>query len=251
MSELTKKQVVLIRSLYTRHGRKKSNLCVCEGERCCVELFSARPDLVEFAVCSTDFDFTHPDIDFIMVPPDMLQKISATVASQGVLAVVQRPESLSPAMIPSDPFILILDRIADPGNFGTILRTSQAVGLREVWYTAGSTDPFSDKTIRSAMAAQFKVNLRCLPDLSSVVDLLFQSGYKNIYRTDPHQGESCFKLSGLFDKSGLIIGNEANGAEAIPGAVDVTIPMPGNAESLNAAQATTVFLFEYVRRLQI
>jgi RNA methyltransferase, TrmH family len=248
MSGLSKKQIAMIRSLYTRHGRKKSNLCICEGERCCSELFTSRPDLVRLAVCTEGFEHHYPRVEFITVSDKELQSLSATVASQGVLAVAERPAPPPHNITPGDPFILVLDRIADPGNFGTILRTAQAVGLKEIWYTVGSADPFGEKTIRAALAAQFKLQMRCLPDLSTLAGKLYEFGYDKVYRTDPHQGESCFKAPGLFDKSALIIGNEANGAAAMAGAVDVTIPMPGAAESLNAAQAATIFLFEYVRR---
>ncbi len=248
MPGLTKKQTALIRSLYTRHGRKKNNLCVCEGERCCSEVFFNQPESVVLAVRSDLFTGDYPGIDFITISDSEFKSISSTVASQGVLALVKRPESLSDDSVPADPFILVLDRLADPGNFGTILRTAEAIGLKEVWYTAGSADPFSDKVIRAAMSAQFKVQLRQIPDLEDLEGKLEQFGYSKIYRTDPHQGVDCFKEPGLFEKTALIIGNEANGAASLAGAVDVTIPMPGSAESLNAAQAATVFLFEFVRR---
>lgn len=248
MSGLTKKQTALIRSLYTRHGRKKSDLCICEGERCCSEIFSNLPDSVVLAVRSDVFSVDYHGVEFVTIPDSEFKAISSTVASQGVLALVKRPEPLSDASVPEDPFILVLDRIADPGNFGTILRTAEAIGLKEVWYTAGSADPFSDKVIRAAMSAQFKVHLRLISDLEELQSKLWQFGYKKIYRTDPHHGEDCFREPELFDRTALIIGNEANGAASLTGAIDVTIPMPGSAESLNAAQAATVFLFEFVRR---
>ena len=74
-------------------------------------------------------------------------------------------------------------------------------------------------------------------------------GYNNVFLTDPHEGESCFEADGLFRKSLLVIGNEANGIDPEAEGKKVMIPMPGGFESLNAAQAATIFLFEYVRRL--
>ncbi len=162
--------------------------------------------------------------------------------------MVERPALLSADIKPVDPFILILDRLTDPGNFGSILRTARAVGLNEVWYTAGSVDPFNDKVIRAAMSSQFVIGMRCFSDLDELGNELYRFGYNKIYRTDPHNGESCFAAENLFSNSAIIIGNEADGAASLAGSIDITIPMPGSAESLNVAQAATVILFEHIRR---
>ncbi|MHB9139972.1 MAG: TrmH family RNA methyltransferase [Victivallaceae bacterium] len=248
MEQLTKNQEALIKALYTRHGRKKHELCVCEGVRCCTDFLAARPDLLEFLVCTEDFsrDFDH--YNPVRIPESQFARLSATIASQGILAVARKPEPVSESKPPEDPFVFVLDRVGDPGNFGTILRTVKAAGLKELWYTSGSVDPFNDKVLRSAMAAQFTVGLREFASLETLKQALAGFGYNRFYRTDPHQGENCFTEPHLFDKSAIIIGSEADGAGELEGSAPVTIPMPGNSESLNAAQAATIFLFEYVRR---
>ena len=77
-------------------------------------------------------------------------------------------------------------------------------------------------------------------------------GFTRTFIADPHDGTSCFTCSGLFDKSVIVIGSEANGVTCHPdGSENVIIPMPGDYESLNAAQAATVLLLEYVRRTTI
>ena len=74
-------------------------------------------------------------------------------------------------------------------------------------------------------------------------------GVKNVFIADPHQGENCFTCPGLFERSIIVIGGEPNGVPgAYPDARRVIIPMPGNYESINAAQAATVLIFESVRR---
>lgn len=247
MNDLPQKQKALIKSLYTRHGRKKSSLCVCEGVRCCREVLSAVPESVKFTVCgaSLKIDFALSSVSYV-IPDNEFSKLAATVNSQGILCVVEAP---APAVsVPGDDFLFVLDRVGDPGNFGTILRTAKAAGLTELWYTAGSVDPFNDKTIRSAMAAQFSMRLRGFPDLKTLSEAARGYGYNNFYLTDPHQGADLFTEKGLYDKSLIIIGSEAHGVDELAGAKRVTIPMPGRFESLNAAQAATVFLFEYVRR---
>ncbi len=239
-----------IRSLYTRHGRKKYNLCVCEGLRSCRELFAATPEKVlEVLVCpELKRELKFPaNARIHEVKDSELATLSATVNTQGILAVAQIPES--PEQITTtDPFIFAVDRLADPGNMGTIIRTLRAVGVQELWYTAGSVDPYADKVIRSALGAQFSLVLRVFKDLSTLLDTARLHGYENFFPTMPGAGENCFECEGLFDKSVIIIGNEANGLPQDTPGTPVNIPMPGEFESLNAAQAATVLLFEYVRR---
>jgi TrmH family RNA methyltransferase len=244
--ELSKAREALIKSLYTRHGRKKSGLCLCEGRRCCGEVLAACPDLIEFAVCREELAGEYPDA--ITVPDFKFSVLGVTETSQGILLVARKPEPLPEDSPMLDPFALVLDRVGDPGNFGTILRTAKAAGLRELWYTDGSADPFGDKTIRAAMSAQFTMNLRRFADLAALKNFLLKNGVERFFRTDPHEGESCFAARGLYERSAVIIGSEAHGVSELGGAVPVTIPMPGNFESLNAAQAATIFIFEYVRR---
>ena len=209
----------------------------------------SRPGLVEFIVASEELEMPLPnDKEIIRIPADEFKKLSATVSAQGILAVVQKPEFLDNTP-PNDPFIVVLDGVADPGNFGTIVRTVRAVGLKELWYNAGGVDPFNDKAIRAAMASQFVVGLRRFENMQELLGALRSYGYGRIYRTDVRTGRNCFLESELFDKSAIIIGGEAHGAGEAGDAVPLTIPMPGDEESLNAAQAATVILFEYVRRL--
>lgn len=245
--ELSRNQENLLKSLSTRHGRKKSGLCLCEGIRCCGEVFTHCPELIEFLVCREELAERYPEA--FILPRHKFDKLSATDHPQGVIAVVRRPEAVAEDKPPADPFMLVLDRVGDPGNFGTILRTAKAAGLTEVSYTKGSADPYSDKTIRSAMAAQFMMKLRCFEDLGAIRNFLLKYGYDKFYRTDPHEGNSCFTENGLYERSAVIIGSEAHGVGELEGAEPVTIPMPGNFESLNAAQAATIFIFEYVRRI--
>ena len=73
-------------------------------------------------------------------------------------------------------------------------------------------------------------------------------GIKNFFRTTPNGGRSLYREEALYEKSAVILGSEGAGADELDGAKDVIIPMPGDAESLNVAQAATIVLFEYVRR---
>lgn len=246
---LSSKQKNLIKSLYTRHGRKKSDLCICEGVRCCRELVQLRPDLVNLAVCSEDFDAaTVGNIEFSRITRNEFDSLSATVIPQGCLIVAGKTDMTPGDTVPADPFMIALDRVSDPGNLGTIIRTVRAVGLKELWLTEGTADPFNDKVIRSALASQFALKMRLFPDLNEIVCELRKFGYGRIFKTDPKGGTDCFTEKNLFIKSAVVFGSEAHGVGDIDGSIPLVIPMPGKIESINVAQAATVILFEAVRR---
>ena len=247
---LSKREASLLRALTTRGGRRRSEFCRCEGIRAVNELLARKPELLEFVAA------TSRGVAALGAEPPALRLldeaefsgISDTVNSQGVLALARIPEESSGA--PQGDFVLVLDRIGDPGNFGTMARTLLAVGGHELWITKGTVDPWCDKAIRSGMGAQFALNVRKFDDLDAMTKFAAEHGFDKIFYADPHRGENCFLCPDLYDKSLIIIGGEANGSSALPeGTRSVRIPMPGEYESLNAAQAATVLLVEHARRV--
>jgi len=246
---MTRRERSLLLALTTRGGRKRSGCCRCEGVRAVRELMEHAADLVKFvAVTERALEqLPLPEPLIRRVSEEELARCSETVSPQGVIAVAEIPPEA--AGEPEGEFILAFDQLNDPGNFGTIVRTFRAVGGRELWYTKGSVDPWCDKAVRSGMGAQFALRTRRFDDLLGMREFGAAHGYERFFYADPHQGEICFTAEGLFDRSILLIGGEANGAgELPPGSRRVMIPMPGNFESLNAAQAATVLLVESVRR---
>lgn len=250
MDELTKKETALIQALYTRHGRKKYPCCIVEGIRSCTEFFARVPQMALFTVAKSAAAAEAAGAcgDVRIVPESLFDKISGTVNSQGILIVANVPPKPSPDDINKDDFILAMDKVGDPGNFGTICRTAKAAGLTEIWYTKGSVDPFSDKVIRSAMTAQFLLKMRPFDSLEELRDEAQRQGFTKVCLTKPDCGKSCFTAEGIYEKSVVVIGSEGHGVSELDDSLDVQIPMPGNFESLNAAQAATILIFEYVRR---
>lgn len=248
---MSKRRESLLRALTTRHGRKNSGYCLVEGLRCVNEILTLRPDLIEVCILREDMAdrVVAPDDRTVVLPRAKFDSLAATVNSQGVLVLAEQPGYLPLSGTPADPFALVLDRIADPGNFGTIIRTARAVGLNEIWIVKGGVDPFGDKAVRSASSAQFAVGIRLADSLDEAVSALRQLGVTRFFRTEPAEGHSVFTEPGLFSGSAIVLGNEANGAGPVHGSLPLNIPMPGSAESLNVAQAATVILFEYVRRM--
>lgn len=247
--DLSRREKALLLALTTRGGRRRSGCCRCEGVRAVRELLTNFPEKVRFIAA------TERGIEALGAAPDKLrivperefEELSGTVNSQGVIAVADMPEMASGAV--QGDFILALDQLGDPGNFGTIARSLRAAGQHELWYTKGSIDPWGDKAIRSGMGVQFALRMRRFDTLEELALAARELGFRKIFIADPHQGESCFKQQGLFEHSVIVIGGEPNGVLGVaPDAARVMIPMPGDYESINAAQAATVLIFESVRR---
>ena len=248
---MTQKSLKLVSNLSNRHFRKKSGLYLVEGLRLCQEASRHAQDAIQYYFCSESF-FSSPDfirldsLQPILLSDSQFVTISETETPQGVLFILKTPCPPPPTSLPS-PFTLLLDQVSDPGNMGTILRTAWAVGLHSVWITKGSCDPFSPKCIRSGMGAHFSLSLHVFDSLLDAVSLARALGTSQVWCTLPSHGISIYDPSFLLNGSTLIIGNEANGISIPSIGRAVTIPMPGHAESLNAAQAATVFLVDSLR----
>lgn len=250
----TRRQEQVLERLRTRHGRRKSAVFLVEGLRCCREALDRYAAGIEFALAGREFADSVAAEPFRAALGSRLEVVedagfaqyAVTENPQGILCVCRRPEP--PAPEARDPFALILDRIQEPGNMGTILRTACAIGLTAVWLTEGTADPYSPKAVRAGMGAQFSLRLHALPPLGEARARLAAIGYAPLWLAVPGEGTSCYADEFHLPGSGLVIGNEANGIAELAAGRPVRIPMPGDAESLNAAQAATILLFEAVRR---
>ena len=182
------------------------------------------------------------------VAPQVMDAVAGTEASQGLLAVLPtRPLPLPERL----DFLLVADNLRDPGNLGTLLRTAAAAGVQAVLLTPGTADAFSPKVLRAGMGAHFRLPVHTL-NWQQIVDVCHPAGSAplKILLAEAGQGTPCWQLD-LRQPVALITGGEAEGASAeARQAADewVTIPMPGRSESLNAAVAAAVILFEVVRQ---
>lgn len=179
------------------------------------------------------------------VSPGVIRAISGTETPQGIVAVLE----MRPIPIPTHlDFLLILDQIRDPGNLGTILRTAAAANTQAVYLTEGTVDAFSSKVLRAGMGAHFRLpihtsswrGIRSAIERAGLRLFLSTCSGGNLYY------DSDFKLP-----LALIIGGEADGAGQDAHQIadfHVHIPMPGGSESLNAAVAAGILLFEVARQ---
>ncbi|MDI6736145.1 MAG: RNA methyltransferase [bacterium] len=178
------------------------------------------------------------------VTPEILQSISETETSPGILAVIDNFR----LPIPNSPdFLLILDSIRDPGNLGTLLRTAVAAGVQAVLLPPETTDAFAPKVVRAGMGAHFCLPIQLLSwdGIRSLVNSLNLS----VYLADM-DGVPCWQTD--FRKPlVLIVGGEAEGSAEFARKLahaKVSIPMSRKTESLNAAVAGSVLMFEVVRQ---
>lgn len=174
----------------------------------------------------------------------LLASISETENSQGILAVLT---DQIPRRAHELDFVLIADSIRDPGNLGTLLRSAEAAGVDAVFLAPGTSDAFAPKVVRSAMGAHFRLPLYEV----NWDEVRTQVGaYRwNVYLADM-EGVSCWETA-FRRPLALIIGGEAEGATASARAIathEVGIPMHGRGESLNAAVAGSVLMFEVARQ---
>ena len=170
----------------------------------------------------------------------VIERVASTDSPQPILAVVRIPAAV--VDLATAGLVLVADRIADPGNLGTILRSAEAAGVDAVALTAGSVDPFNPKVVRASAGALFRV-----PVLDASLASVHAAGLR-IIGTSSHRG-SAHTDSDLTGRIAIVVGNEARGLPD-DAQVDewVTIRHHGRAESLNVAMAATVLCFEASRQ---
>jgi TrmH family RNA methyltransferase len=182
----------------------------------------------------------------IYVSKKVFDLISDVQTPQGMLAVIEKENSEDKIDYTED-VIVVLDGIQDPGNLGTILRTIDSVGLKQVIVSKETADSYNPKVVRSTMGAIFRVNIIESENLIDTLKNMKKHKYK-VMATSLETENSIYDID--YTKKVLVIGNEANGvSQDILDYADekIKIPMLGKTESLNASVATAVILYEYVR----
>lgn len=177
--------------------------------------------------------------------PRVIDRVATTETPQPVVAVVGRTLA-SAGILRTASFVVVADRIADPGNLGTILRSAEASGAEAVVVTPGTVDPTNPKVVRASAGSIFRVPVVEDVSLSSLADYPFVR-----LGTSSHLGRD-YSSTDLTRPVAIVVGNEAHGLEP-ESAVDewITIPHAGTAESLNVAMAATVLCFEVARQRRV
>lgn len=194
------------------------------------------------------FDILKATKKAFIVTQEIAEKLSDTKSTQGVFAVIRMLDKIANiSKINYYGKYVALEEISNPSNFGAICRTAEAVGLDGI-IIKGGCDIYNPKVQRAAMGALFRLNVVVVNDLSELFNELKSNGMK-IYGSVPDS--SATKITEISKDSGIVcvIGNEGNGIsdEVKNSSILVTIPMNGYAESLNAAAAATIIMWEMMR----
>jgi TrmH family RNA methyltransferase len=275
ITSLANPHVAQIRDLHTTRGRKKSGLLLIEGLHLLEVLLTAgmfpreiyyQPELLQRTPEGRTLlgrllhsPSSWPDVALFEVSERVAEALCDAQTSQGVLCVVStqlfQPERLLARRPPADrPAVLILDDLADPGNLGTILRTALAADVREVLLTQRCVDRYSPKVIRAAAGAH--VALPVWPDLSwnTIAERTASHCEAERVFIAEAAGAQPYYAENFLRPFALIIGNEAHGPSQEARALarrSISIPLANRVESLNAAMAAGILLFEAVRQLHL
>lgn len=177
----------------------------------------------------------------------VLESICDTATPQHVAAIVSTPDTAPPAAYPRG-LIVLLDGVQDPGNAGAILRSADAFGASGVLFSRDCADPFSDKALRASMGSAYHLPV-WQGDAAKEIQRLLDAGFTALCgRLDG--GETLPPLGG---RAALVIGSEGRGASAEVMALcrGYRLGMPGRAESLNAAVAAGVMLYQISKEMQL
>jgi TrmH family RNA methyltransferase len=241
------------RLVASARDRRKAGKCVLEGEHL-VGVYCERLGAPETVIVAEDalarpavraLTLRHRDCT-VVVPPKLFAEFAVLPAGVGLLAVVATPQ---PALETPGPFCLLLDGVQDPGNVGSMLRSAAAAGVAQVLLSKHCAFAWSPKVLRAGQGAHFLVDIHEDIDLPSWAAAYASTG-GSVVATVAAGGTNLY-ASSLAGRVALAIGNEGAGlspALLTRATQRVSIPMPGGAESLNAAAAAAVCLFECVRQ---
>ena len=232
--------------LQTSKGRKKAEAYMIEGEHLVEEAIQSNVSIQSLVVSEDHVQLYESWIQkysTMIVSKEVFEKLSMTQTNQGILAIVPL-EKKTLVEVPKGRYLLV-DAVQDPGNLGTIIRTSDAAGFDAVVLGEGCVDLYNDKVVRSMQGSQFHVAIYH-ENLTDVYEKL--KGNKiPIAVTALHREAKDFKWLTGRDSVAIVVGNEGNGVryELIESADHVIqIPMFGQAESLNVAIATGVLMYQ-------
>jgi len=241
------------RLLTSARDRRKAQKCVLEGEHL-VGVYSARRGPPETVIVAEDFlarpsalalAERHADRTLI-VPSKLFAELAVLPAGVGMIAVVPVPPQ--PVSAPTD-FCVLLDDVQDPGNVGSILRSAAAAGVTLALLSKHCAFAWSPKVLRAAMGAHFHLEIAEGVDLPAWARRYTAAGGELI-ATVAEGGIRLFDAP-MQPRVAVALGNEGAGLSpelAAAATLRATIPMPGGMESINAAAAAAVCLFEVVRR---
>ena len=238
-------------------ARKGEGLFFIEGARLCADAVLTGVGVAELFVTEAAREKYDEYVAVIektalrsfTVSDDVAEKLSDTKNGQGVFCVCKMLDKIANiGKIKYNGKYVALDSVSNPANFGAIVRTAEAVGLDGV-IVSGGCDIYNPKAQRASMGSLFRLNVVESDDLAAFITELRQNGMK-VYASVPDRDAPKITETDMSGGVVCVIGNEGNGISAsVAASADspVTIPMGGRAESLNAAAAASIIIWEMMR----
>jgi len=242
--ELSKSEIQNIKALKSAHGRKKHQAFVVEGPKMIKELLDSDFKIKQL-IGTDEFFSLNPSLieeSFIRrIKEKELQRISHLSTANQVLAVLEypRPKELS---ISDSDFVLVLDTIQDPGNLGSIIRTADWFGLKQILCSKETADAFSPKVVQSSMGSVFRTKIH----YCNLAETLSMHRHNMPIYGSLLEGEDIYKTT-LEKRGFIVIGNESKGiSEELKALIQKGLLIPASkgskTESLNASVATGILL---------
>ena len=256
ISSETNSSLKLIRSLHRRQAREKERLFLLEGAHCLIEACKKNLAL-KVIVASQNYleqgmeEIRQLDIDEISVVEDQVfSELATTTSSCGILAVAEMPrQKQTDISLWSPSVIAVADGIQDPGNLGTLIRTSYAACVGGLVLLKGTVDCFNPKVVRATAGALFDLPILADIEAGELTAQLKKAGIKLVICEA--NAEKFYFEADLKEKVALVLGNEGQGVnETLKAAADesISIPMNPDCESLNVAISGGIILFEAQRQ---
>ncbi len=235
--------------------KKSEDRFIIEGKKFVLDI-NRKEDIFYYAISESFFEenqniFSEISEDKTKIFADnIFKKFSDTISNQGILCVVKKQEiDIDKAFLEAGNFVLILDDLQDPGNFGTIIRTFRATGGKLILTTKNTVSCYNQKCIRSTAGVIEKVDIIEKLDNNTIYENIKKHGFQ-IVGTHLKGEKSIYEID-LTQKIALVVGNEGKGmSEFFTNKADTLtkIPMNSDVESLNASVATSVVLYEAHRQ---
>lgn len=256
ITSFTNKKIKNLVSLVQKvKARREQDVFITEGRKMFLE--AEEEKLLEVYVSSSFLEKAEEEVKeklnrfgFEEVSDEVFKKISDTITPQGILCVLKQyhyaPEDLWKK---EEPLLLILEDIQDPGNLGTMIRTAEAAGVDGIIMSKNTVDIYNPKTIRSTMGSIYRMPFLYVEDLPEMIDLLKEKGI-GVYAAHL-KGELFYDQIDYRKAAAFLIGNEGNGLKqetADRADTYMKIPMEGRVESLNAAAASVILMYEAARQ---
>lgn len=252
------RRIVEARKLAERKHREQQGRFLVEGVRLLEMALQAGAQPRELFVSSEQLIGTAETLldamalagaELVAVSPDVLASLIEREAAEGLVVTFDLFEtSLDKLWLNAQTLVLVLDRLQDPGNVGTLIRTADAVGAAAVVLVEPCVDPFDPKVVRGSMGSLFNVPLVRTGDVPGLFDWLHGHGL-HIVGADSRRGIDWGE--GLWPGNlALVLGNEARGlSEDVAAQIDAwaKLPIAGKAESLNVAVAGGVLMYAWLR----